>query len=80
MNQDSYVTCPHLLKLKHCHLFGVNDGHGPNGHHVSALLKQSLPSMIETELQVTLNGVEKEGYPPFTSVKALLTKAFEETN
>lgn len=38
-NQDSFITNPHMLRLPHCHLFAVCDGHGINGHKVSNFLK-----------------------------------------
>jgi len=30
-NQDVYITNPHMVGLRHCHLFAVCDGHGANG-------------------------------------------------
>ncbi len=47
-NQDSYLTNPHILQLRHCHFFSVCDGHGHNGHDVSGLLKHRLPFNVET--------------------------------
>jgi serine/threonine protein phosphatase PrpC len=49
-NQDAYLTNPHILGLPHCHFFAVCDGHGTNGHHVSSLLKMTLPKNIEDHL------------------------------
>ena len=31
VNQDAYLTNPHMLNLRHCHFFSVCDGHGHNG-------------------------------------------------
>lgn len=50
VNQDAYVTNPHIMGLKHCHFFSVCDGHGSNGRDVSSLLKHRLPMYIETNL------------------------------
>lgn len=43
VNQDAYLTNPHMLNLRHCHFFSVCDGHGHNGQDVSGLLKHRLP-------------------------------------
>jgi hypothetical protein len=43
VNQDAYLTNPHMLNLRHCHFFSVCDGHGHNGQEVSGLLKHRLP-------------------------------------
>lgn len=32
------------------HFFSVCDGHGVNGHHVSAYIKENLPLYIEKQL------------------------------
>ena len=50
VNQDAYVTNPHIMGLRHCHFFSVCDGHGSNGREVSSLLKHRLPLLVETEL------------------------------
>ena len=31
VNQDAYLTNPHMLNLRHSHFFSVCDGHGHNG-------------------------------------------------
>ena len=43
VNQDAYITSPHIMGLRHCHFFSVCDGHGSNGREVSSLLKHRLP-------------------------------------
>jgi hypothetical protein len=43
MNQDSYITTPHISELRFAHFFAVADGHGTNGQHVSQFLKSVLP-------------------------------------
>ena len=52
VNQDAYITNPHIMGLKHCHFFSVCDGHGSNGRDVSSFLKHRLPMFIESHLQV----------------------------
>jgi len=45
-NQDSVIIAPSLEgEGKDVHLFGVADGHGLNGKHVSNIVKYALPSM-----------------------------------
>jgi serine/threonine protein phosphatase PrpC len=33
------------------HFFGVCDGHGSNGHHASAFIKDNLPQVLYENLQ-----------------------------
>ena len=42
-NQDAYVLVPNMLSQLGLHFFSVCDGHGVNGHHVSAYIKEHLP-------------------------------------
>ena len=51
VNQDAYITNPHIMGLKHCHFFSVCDGHGSNGREVSSFLKHRLPIFIEAQLK-----------------------------
>jgi hypothetical protein len=48
-NQDSYIQKPDLLPATH--LFGVCDGHGKEGHHVSGFLKTKIPAFIKKKLK-----------------------------
>lgn len=50
-NQDSFILAPNLMQLSSLHLFGVCDGHGTNGHFVSAFIKKILPLEIESRFQ-----------------------------
>ena len=45
-NQDSFLVCQDYGGLKQQWLFGVFDGHGLNGHDVSAHIKKSLPQHL----------------------------------
>jgi serine/threonine protein phosphatase PrpC len=49
-NQDSYLIQHNFGGVKEQHLFGVFDGHGVNGHHVSEYIKQNLPKNLESRL------------------------------
>ena len=48
-NQDNYVYIESLFNLKHCDIFGVFDGHGINGHHVSDFIKRASLSYFNNE-------------------------------
>ena len=65
VNQDAYITSPHIMGLKHCHFFSVCDGHGQNGREVSGLLKHRLPFHVENQMkkQLGTHDFTKE-YPP----------------
>ena len=51
VNQDAYITSPHMCGLRYCHFFSVCDGHGQNGREVSSQLKLRLPVLLENELR-----------------------------
>lgn len=44
-NQDSFALSPNMGGVQGLHFFAVCDGHGLNGHHVSAYIKERLPSI-----------------------------------
>lgn len=67
-NQDNFLLNPNLLKLPACHFFGVCDGHGQNGKHVSGFIKKRLPVLVE-------QGITKHG-----DHKQSLTDAFISVN
>ena len=72
VNQDAYITNPHIMGLRHCHFFSVCDGHGSNGREVSSFLKHRLPLLIENDLQNQLEGHDVQNYPKFEDVKKAL--------
>ena len=74
VNQDAYLTCPHMLGLRHCHFFSVCDGHGQYGKEVSNLLKHRLPFILENQLKAVLMA-QQENYPD----KQLVFNAFRES-
>jgi len=49
-NQDSYCISIRVGGHRTVHLFGVFDGHGKNGHLVSGLVKERLPTLMTQEL------------------------------
>ena len=56
VNQDSYLLQPNFNKSPYCHLFGVCDGHGSNGHTASQFVRDSLPKLLE---QIALKTAQK---------------------
>jgi len=51
VNQDSFLTQLYFLGHSDCHLFGVYDGHGVNGHLVSNYIASNLPGVLKSEIQ-----------------------------
>lgn len=80
VNQDAYITNPHIMGLKHCHFFSVCDGHGSNGRDVSSFLKHRLPLLIETNLQADLANHDLLEYPTVEKVSPALTTGFAQAN
>lgn len=77
VNQDAYITSPHIMGLKHCHFFSVCDGHGQNGREVSGLLKHRLPFHVENQMKKHLVGQDfSKEYPPSQKVFDALQEAF----
>jgi|JI61114C2RNA_FD_contig_31_298453_length_1301_multi_2_in_0_out_0_2 serine/threonine protein phosphatase PrpC len=45
-NQDAYIVAPNIGKKSWQHFFGICDGHGNNGHHVSSFIKNNLTQAV----------------------------------
>lgn len=45
-NQDSFVCKTNINNIKDFNIFGVLDGHGPDGHFVSEFVSELIPSKI----------------------------------
>lgn len=60
-NQDSFVFLPSFDPLRERSLFGILDGHGMFGHHVSQFVKATLPKHIEGGLR-QLNEATDDDY------------------
>lgn len=65
-NQDSFIACCNLNGNCQTHLFGVYDGHGVNGHHVSNYITSHLPAMFSKNL-----AVDEEGFAISSPEEAL---------
>ena len=46
INQDSFVSLTNINNIKDFNIFGVLDGHGPDGHYVSLFASDYIPSQI----------------------------------
>ena len=46
INQDSLVSITNINNIKDFNIFGVLDGHGPQGHYISEFASQFIPSQI----------------------------------
>lgn len=68
-NQDAYIINTSIGKKSWQHYFGICDGHGSLGHHVSSFIKANLPKAIDN-----VNEVDK------SHVRDALYKAFRSTN
>lgn len=54
-NQDAFIIKPSLRGVRGNYLFGVCDGHGNYGHHVSKYIRDTFPSMLEDNLDRNFN-------------------------
>lgn len=77
VNQDAYITHPHVMGLRHCHFFSVCDGHGSNGREVSGLLKQRLAPHIEEQVSKNLAEHDLLQYPEHPPIKEAFLDGFE---
>ena len=58
-NQDSFVIKTNINKIKDFNMFGVLDGHGPDGHFVSEFVSELIPSQIINHPEIkTLTNTE----------------------
>jgi len=80
VNQDAYITNPHIMGLRHCHFFAVCDGHGSNGREVSSFMKHRLPQTIEKHLKNYMAGHDLSTYPKLRAIEQSFLAGFAETN
>lgn len=73
-NQDSFINLPQFIESRGIGLFGILDGHGTFGHHVSQFVKTSLPRNIEEIIQKMPNGSLSD-----LQITEALTQAFTDT-
>jgi len=55
INQDAYICETNVNNIKEFNMFGVLDGHGPQGHFVSELASHLIPTQIMNQPEIKLN-------------------------
>lgn len=65
VNQDTYTLAPNMCGQQGFHLFVVCDGHGANGHKVSADIKAELPKELEQKLNADKDFIENRASQEF---------------
>ena len=59
-NQDSFVIKTNINNIKDFNMFGVLDGHGPDGHFVSEFVSELIPNQIINHPEIkTLKNIEE---------------------
>ena len=58
VGQDSVLVYKFKVKEEQFHIFGVFDGHGKHGHHVSLFLKKNLVPILKKEILQNRNKKE----------------------
>ena len=51
INQDSFIAKDNLCGNKEIWMFGILDGHGTDGHHVSGFAKRQLVDEFEIQMK-----------------------------
>jgi serine/threonine protein phosphatase PrpC len=66
-NQDTHLEVKDLASLKGLWMFGVMDGHGVNGHHVSDYVRKHLPNVLASLIE------GGNGYEAFNTRNSLVS-------
>ena len=66
-NQDTHLEVKDLANVKGLWMFGVMDGHGINGHHVSEYVRKHLPNVLTSLIE------GGNGYDAFNSRNSLVS-------
>ena len=77
INQDSFVCLTNINNIKDFNIFGVLDGHGPEGHYVSEFASDYIPSQITNNTEIKkLENPEKIYEKLKENNCQIITKAF----
>lgn len=81
-NQDQCLIENHFAQTENVSLYSVMDGHGTNGHDVSAFVKRVLPSYIENFLPLDWHNKTDEilAQKDINKLKSAISKAHASTN
>ena len=55
INQDTYIAKRNIYNLNNFNIFGVLDGHGPQGHFISQFASQSILNKIINNPEIQMN-------------------------
>ena len=77
INQDEFVYLTNINNIKDFNIFGVLDGHGPQGHFISAFASEYIPSQIINNYEIkSLTEPEKIYEKLKDNNCQIITKAF----
>lgn len=78
VNQDTYILGPCIEGPENNskHMFGVNDGHGQFGHHVSGFIKEALLEIVKDMLERNKSKGERDESTLAKDYEDLLQSAF----
>ena len=80
-NQDSFVFKAGINQIKDFNIFGVLDGHGPNGHFVSKFASEFIPSKLINHPEIQILKDPDEIYKKLKENNCnIITQAFVETD
>ena len=80
-NQDSFVFKTNINKIKNFNIFGVLDGHGPEGHFVSKFAAEFIPSLLSNHPEIrNLKETEKVYKKLKDNNFKIITKTFIEAD
>jgi len=81
-NQDNFLIESNFARTENQFLFAVMDGHGLNGHDVSAFVKRVLPLQIENLLPMDFHTKLEDPLPQedILKLKQILLRAHSATN
>jgi len=69
VNQDAFILAPNLQERQATHMFGICDGHGPNGREAANFTKYALHMQIEQRFP-------KMGAETYSSIQKSLVESF----
>ena len=77
INQDSFIFKTNINNIKEFNIFGVLDGHGPDGHFVSEFVSEIIPSQLINHPEIKKLTKPKDIYKKFKENNCkIITQAF----
>ena len=77
INQDSFVFLTNINNIKDFNIFGVLDGHGPEGHFVSKFVTDFIPSQLTQNPEIKALSDPEKIYKKFKENNCrIITEAF----